>query len=215
MAISPIPSLRTGRRLLFAFPAIFFIQPQFFKIALQAQPVVAADGAAARGAAPLFFLLGEKIFQAVGTDGVEVGDHAHVIFFAVAFVERLQPRAGEVTALETKSYEPFADLVTAVPHKSAVFAARDTPGAIFSGETPAVDVMLHRQVTGAQRTVHPAGRDEFFFHHRSPFLQGSEVYHTKTIAREVTGVIVWNGLLRSCDLRKCSQQRRRRRYHLH
>jgi len=71
----------------FLIPTVFFVLQESVELTVQAEPVVAADRATACGAAPLFTLGGQKTLHPVIPDGIEVFDHAHVVFRAVALIQ--------------------------------------------------------------------------------------------------------------------------------
>lgn len=108
---------------------------------------MAADGSAAIRAAPRLFLLVEESVHPLLFDSTKVFNHTHVVLFAVPFVERFEPLAGEVPALKAETHKPFAHLFAAAVHKGAVLAARHTAGAVSFGKALFVEVVLHRQVT--------------------------------------------------------------------
>ena len=76
-----------GLSSLLFIPAVFFVFQEGVELTGQAEPVVAADRATACGAAPLFTLGGQKTLHPVIPDGIEVFDHAHVVFRAVALIQ--------------------------------------------------------------------------------------------------------------------------------
>lgn len=149
---------------------------------------MAADGRPAGRATPSLLLLGKKSLHTAGADGIEVRNHAHVIFFAVAFVEGLQPHAGELPALKAKTNQSFAEFFAAVPQEGAVLIAGHTAGAILFIESLFLQIVFHREETDAQCAVHPAWRDEFFFHSGPSFRCRNGIADSKIIAREIPAV---------------------------
>ena len=150
--------------LLLLAPAVFLVLHQGFEIAVQAQSVVAADGLAAFRAAPLFLFLFEEALDAVIPDEFKVFDHAHVVPGAVALIQVFQAAAGELGALVAKPHPSLAQQGALPFHEGAVLAARQAAGAVLLAEPLLLQVVLHRQVTDAERAVHAAGSDQLFFH---------------------------------------------------
>ena len=63
---------------------------------------MAADRPAAGWAAPLLLLSLQETLHPIIPDGIQVFDHAHVVFGAVAFIQAFQPLTGVICALKTK-----------------------------------------------------------------------------------------------------------------
>ncbi len=89
-----------------------------------------ADSPVTRGTLPLRLLLFQEIFHAVRLDVVEVLNHAHVIFRAVALVQIFQ----SLTWISlTHIAEPdlaFTDQVTMIRHMRTIFASGNTAGTV-------------------------------------------------------------------------------------
>lgn len=73
---------------------------------------MAADRSAASWAAPLLLLRRQEALLASSFDGVQVLDHAHVIFCAVAFIQAFQAFAGVISALKTGPNSTLSKQIT-------------------------------------------------------------------------------------------------------
>jgi len=89
-----------------------------------------ADSPVTRGTLPLRLFLLKELFRAVRLDIIQVLDHAHVIFRAVALVQIFQ----SLTWISlTHIAEPdlaFTDQVTMIRHMRTIFASGNTAGAV-------------------------------------------------------------------------------------
>jgi len=129
---------------------------------MQTQPVMAADQAITIWALPNIRFFLQEQFQAIFLDKVQVFDHAHVVFGAIAFIQRFQPFAGESLAFKTKADESFCQVFALVAHVEAVFPPGNASRAIFIIETLLFQIVVHRLITSAQAAIHPAGGDKVF-----------------------------------------------------
>jgi len=109
-------------------------------------------------ASPLLFLSFKESINTVISDVFQVINHAHMVKSAVAFVESLQPMAGEILAIVAKSHKPFPQQFT-LPSVVTILVARQAAGAVRLPKPLLLQVVLHRQVAGAQAAVHPTGSD--------------------------------------------------------
>lgn len=96
--------LHTGSLLV---PAVFFVLAEGFKVASQAQPVMAADHSAALRALPFLRFLCEECLHSVISDACQIFDHAQMIFRTVTFIQGFQAFAGELLAFKTKAHQPL------------------------------------------------------------------------------------------------------------
>jgi hypothetical protein len=131
---------------------------------MEADSIVAANDASAFRAFPLLLFLFQEALNAVLLNRQQVFDHAHMIETAVSLVECPEAPAREIAALIAEADEPFSQQVTLFAHKRAVLTARSATGTIGPVKTFGLQVILHRQVVGAQTTVHSARGNECFTH---------------------------------------------------
>jgi hypothetical protein len=110
----------------------------------------------------------EKVLGAAFFDGSQILNHAHMVFCAIAHIQRLEAFAGELPALEAETNQTFPQRFASVAHVKAVLAARQTAQTVAPLETPLFQFMLHRQIVDAYCAVHPAGRNQSFLHPRHP-----------------------------------------------
>jgi len=123
-------------------PAVFFVLQEGVELAVQAKPVVAADRPTASGAAPLFLLHFQEIIHSKILDGLQVFDHAHVIFGAVALIEAFEAFAGVSGTFKTETQLAFAKQLATIRHVGAVFPARDAARAVGPVKTLLIQVQF-------------------------------------------------------------------------
>ena len=103
---------------LFTVPAVFFIQPQLFKEAVDI----------------MFF------------DKFEVVSHTHMIFRTVSLIEGFESYTWKITALIAKPDKSFSQQIATVTHKGTVPAARQAAGTVLLCKILFVQIVLHRQI---------------------------------------------------------------------
>lgn len=154
---------------LFLAPSVLPVPEPSIQITGKAQSVMTTDRPSAGRTAPFFLLSAKKLVHPVFADRIQILDHTHMVFVAVALIERLQSLAGIVFAFDAEADQAFADLLTAIGHMQAVLAARDTSGAIGPMEALLIDVQLPRLKSDTQPAIHPARGDQILFvHNASP-----------------------------------------------
>jgi hypothetical protein len=74
-------------------------------------------------ASPLLSLSFKESINAIISDVLQVINHAHMVKSAVAFVETLQPMAGEIPAFITEPHDSFPQQFT-LPSAMTILVAR-------------------------------------------------------------------------------------------
>ncbi len=96
---------------------------------------MAADRSTTGWAAPMHCLRLQEILHAVIADGVQIFDHAHVIFCAVALIQALQALAGVIRTFKTEPNLAFPEQIAGIRHVGAVFPTGDAARAVGSVKT--------------------------------------------------------------------------------
>jgi hypothetical protein len=111
-------------------PFLFLLLFQVFQLAFITKSIVAANGPAASGAFPLFFLMSQEHIDTKFLDILKVFYHAHVVFIAVALVELLEALTGELFTFKAVFYTPLPYQFTPLD-KVAVFPPGTASGTIL------------------------------------------------------------------------------------
>jgi len=77
---------------------------------------------------------------------------------AVALIKGLYSSAWEIPTFIAKSHQPFLQQFT-LSFVVTILVAWQAAGAVRLPKSLLLQVILHRQVAGAQATVHPTGSD--------------------------------------------------------
>ena len=83
-------------------PAKLLVIHESFKLTAQTKPVMAANRPAAGWAAPFLLLRLQETLHPIIPDCIQVFDHAHVVFSAIAFIQAFQAFAGVFSTFKTK-----------------------------------------------------------------------------------------------------------------
>lgn len=89
------------------------------------------------------------MLHAIVADGVQVFDHAHVVFGTVALIEVFQAVAWIIGTFKTKANLAFAKQLAAVCHVDAILSAGNAARAVGAVKTSFVQVQLLEMVGGA------------------------------------------------------------------
>jgi hypothetical protein len=110
-----VRSFRSSKQLLL-IPAVFFVLQEGFKIAIETEPIMTADGTSTGWAAPFFFLAHQKRRHANLLDRFQVFDHAHVILCAVALIQTFTVYKGnpDIQTNRTNPFPQFAQFAICV-----------------------------------------------------------------------------------------------------
>jgi hypothetical protein len=111
---------------LFFAPAVLFILLQFAKVAVKAQPVMAAYRSTAAGAAPFLLFLFQEFSHAMFFDELQIFYHAHMVFVAVSLIQSFQASAWELLALIAEPNKPFSKQIALFFQESAVLSPWQT-----------------------------------------------------------------------------------------
>src|SRR5690606_9650962 len=141
-------SFRSSKQLLL-IPAVFFVLQEGFKIAIETEPIMTADGTSTGWAAPFFFLAHQKRRHANLLDRVHVFDHAHVILGAIAFVKTLQPFTSVIMTFEAKADQPFSNQFAGIRHVPAVLTPWNAARAIFTMKALFIQIHLFEEISRA------------------------------------------------------------------
>jgi len=146
--LSFVRSFLSSKQLLL-IPAVFVVLQEGFKIAIETEPIMTADGTSTGWAAPFFFLAHQKRRHANLLDRVQVFDHAHVILCAVALIQTLQPFTRVILTFKTKSNQSFAQQFAPIRHMCAVFTPGNAAWAIGAVEALFIQIHLFEEISRA------------------------------------------------------------------
>lgn len=146
-------------------PRVFlFLLPEDLQVAGKAQAVVAADRAAAPGAAPFPPLPGQKGPHAPFAYPLEISQRACPVAGAVAAVHAFQMAAGEAGAFMAEPDAPLAYPGAPFLEVGAHLVARDAAGALGDLDALFPRPVNVRKEAGADGAVYAAGGDEALAH---------------------------------------------------
>jgi hypothetical protein len=132
VAICRFPSLY---RILLFVPTVFRILNEGFDITIHAQPGVTANRATAGWAAPLHLLGFQEISHPLIPNGVQIFDHAHMIFCSIALIQSFQSFTRVRLTFKTKPDQTLSEQIASISHVGAVLTPGDAARAVLAVKT--------------------------------------------------------------------------------
>ena len=110
---------------------------------------MAADRPAAGWAAPFLLLRLQETLHPIIPDCIQVFDHAHVVFSAIAFIQAFQAFAGVFSTFKTKPDASVCQQFARIVHMRAIFSSRNASRAIFFVKSPFVEIIFLELISDA------------------------------------------------------------------
>jgi len=118
-----------------------------------------AYNAATLVAEPFYLFLFQKQLYGIVADELKVLYHAHMIFRAIALIQRLQSFTGKNFTFIAETDLSLRKQLALIAHVDAILPPRDTAGTVLFVKSLPFQVVFHRLITDAQTAIHTAWSD--------------------------------------------------------
>jgi hypothetical protein len=139
-------------------------------VALKTKTVMTTNHTSAGGTAPFLLFILEELFHPVLFDRGEIFKKAHMKKRRISRIKLRELLTGKICTFITKLYGVIEEIRTSFFQKRTFLIPGTTAFTARHPDTFPFQVMLHRKVSTADVTVHPARRDKLLrkvFPHRS------------------------------------------------